>query len=63
MSKSPIARLIMIGQQAVNQAIAGKPCPLCLFPAGQHKPGCLVGEALLEDPLVASQARAAKERR
>lgn len=59
-TRSPIGRLILIGQEAVNMAIGGKPCPLCEYRQGEHKTGCLVGEAILRDPVVAAQAKAAK---
>jgi hypothetical protein len=58
-ARSPVARYILIGLEALNQAMAGKPC-LYGCRAGEHKASCLVGEAFIQDPVVAAQAKAAK---
>jgi len=56
--RSPVGRLILLGEQIVTQAIASGRCPLlsCGGEGGQHVAGCLIGEALLHDPLVRRRA-------
>jgi hypothetical protein len=63
--RSSVGRMILIGQQTVRRVISGAACPLCdvggVLPPGTHVDGCLVAEALLHDPVVVAQARAARE--
>lgn len=52
--RSPIGRMILLGEQVVTQAIASGRCPLlsCGGEEGHHAPNCLIGEALRFDPTV-----------
>lgn len=64
--RSSIGRMILIGQQTVRRVIAGGECPCDLggvLPPGTHVEGCLVAEALIHDPVVVAQARAARQER
>lgn len=63
--RSPIGRLILLGEQIVMQAIISGRCPLlsCGGEGGQHAAGCLIGEALTFDPLVRRRAQIAREDR
>lgn len=54
-------RLIMIGQQVLDLAIAEPICPVCHRPGGDHARNCRVGEAMANDPVVRRQVQAAKE--
>lgn len=60
---SPVTYEIRIGIAVLNAVLSGDECPICKRPSGDHARGCLVGEAIINSPLVAARARAAREKR
>ena len=62
-ARSPVARNYLIGSRMIRRVIAGEiACPYCDRPVGGiHCSDCLIGEALVLDPVYLDEARAAKE--
>lgn len=60
-ARSPMTLTFLAGIRVFDMLIAGEPCPLCRFPPGEHRRGCVAGEAIVSDPVYAERALAAKE--
>jgi hypothetical protein len=62
---SPVAYEFRVGIAVLDRILSGdiEACPLCRELAGAHSASCVIGQAILNSPLIARRAAGAKARR